>query len=115
MNHTVLACLKCMSISTDMQSVDTKNRTMYCSDEGPTLETLDFAFYVGSTPTFLYFDFAKCMSIFISQISAERNTEEIFQEVRTILDSLPLRPSTSLQHFDVIFISGKLCVQCYSG
>ena len=26
------------------------------SDEGPTLETLDFAFYIGSTPTFLYFD-----------------------------------------------------------
>ena len=25
------------------------------SDEGPTLETLDFAFYIGSTPTFLYF------------------------------------------------------------
>lgn len=42
----------------------------------------------------------------IHTISAERNTEEIFQEVRTILDSLPLRPSTSLQHFDVIFISG---------
>ena len=27
------------------------------ADEGPTLETLDFAFYIGSTPTFLYFDF----------------------------------------------------------
>ena len=29
---------------------------MFLSDEGPTLETLDFAFYVGSTPTFLYLD-----------------------------------------------------------
>ena len=33
---------------------------MYCrhisSNEGPTLETLDFAFYIGSTPTFLYFN-----------------------------------------------------------
>ena len=30
---------------------------MFLSDEGPMLETLDFAFYIGSTPTFLYFDF----------------------------------------------------------
>ena len=28
---------------------------MFLSDEGPTLETLDFTFYIGSTPTFLYF------------------------------------------------------------
>ena len=26
------------------------------SDAGPTLETLDFSFYIGDTPTFLYFD-----------------------------------------------------------
>ena len=29
---------------------------MFLSDEGPTLKTLDFTFYIGSTPTFLYFD-----------------------------------------------------------
>ena len=31
---------------------------MFLSDEGPTLESLDFlnAFYISSTPTFLYFD-----------------------------------------------------------
>ena len=29
---------------------------MFPSDEGPTLETLDFAFYIGSTPTFICFD-----------------------------------------------------------
>ena len=29
---------------------------MFLSDEGPMLETLAFAFYIGSTPTFLYFD-----------------------------------------------------------
>ena len=29
---------------------------MFSSDEGPTPETLDFAFYIGSTPTVLYFD-----------------------------------------------------------
>ena len=29
---------------------------VFLSDEGPTLETLDFALYIGSTPTFLYFD-----------------------------------------------------------
>ena len=30
---------------------------MFLSDERPTLETIDFAFYIGTTPTFLYFDF----------------------------------------------------------
>ena len=30
---------------------------MFLSDDRPTLKTLDFAFYIGSTPTFLYFDF----------------------------------------------------------
>ena len=29
---------------------------MFLSDEGPTLETLDFTTHIGSTPTFLYFD-----------------------------------------------------------
>ena len=29
---------------------------MFLSDEILTLETLDFAFYIGSTPTFLYFN-----------------------------------------------------------
>ena len=29
---------------------------MFLSDEGPALKTLDFTFYIGSTPTFLYFD-----------------------------------------------------------
>ena len=30
---------------------------MFLSDEGPTLETLDFTIRIGSTPTFSYFDF----------------------------------------------------------
>ena len=29
---------------------------LFLSDEGPTLETLDFTIRIGSTPTFLYFD-----------------------------------------------------------
>ena len=29
---------------------------MFLSDEGPMLETLDYAIRIGSTPTFLYFD-----------------------------------------------------------
>ena len=29
---------------------------LFRSDEGPALELLDFAFHIGSTPTFLYFD-----------------------------------------------------------
>ena len=28
---------------------------LFDSDKGSTLEMLDFAFYIGSTPTFLYF------------------------------------------------------------
>ena len=30
---------------------------MFLSGKRPTLETLDFAFYIGSTSTFIYFDF----------------------------------------------------------
>ena len=30
---------------------------LFLSDEGPTLETLDHTIRIGSTPTFLYFDF----------------------------------------------------------
>ena len=29
---------------------------MFLTDDGPTLKTLDFTFYIGSTSTFLYFD-----------------------------------------------------------
>ena len=29
---------------------------MFLSDEGPTLETLDYTIRIRSTPTFLYFD-----------------------------------------------------------
>ena len=32
------------------------NQLLFLSDEGPTLETLDFTFHIGSTPTFSYFD-----------------------------------------------------------
>ena len=31
--------------------------TPFLSDEGPMLETLDYTIRIGSTPTFLYFDF----------------------------------------------------------
>ena len=30
--------------------------TLFLSDEGPMLETLDHTIRIGSTPTFLYFD-----------------------------------------------------------
>ena len=29
---------------------------LFLSDEGPTLETIDYTIRIGSTPTFLYFD-----------------------------------------------------------
>ena len=32
-----------------------RERACFLSDVGPTLETLDFAFHIRSTPTFLYF------------------------------------------------------------
>ena len=39
-----------------MESISLNDRClMFPSDEGPTLETLDFTFHIGSTPTFLYF------------------------------------------------------------
>ena len=31
--------------------------SVFLSDEGPMLETLDYAIGIGSTPTFLYFKF----------------------------------------------------------
>ena len=31
-------------------------KVLFLSDEGPTLETLDYTIRIGSTPTFLYFD-----------------------------------------------------------
>ena len=30
---------------------------LFLSDEGPMLETLDYTIHIGSTPTFLYFEF----------------------------------------------------------
>ena len=33
-----------------------KIEILFLSDEGPTLETLDYTIRIGSTPTFLYFD-----------------------------------------------------------
>ena len=39
---------------------------VFFSDEGPTLETLDYTVRIGSTPTFLYFDLLlKCVYCFV--------------------------------------------------
>ena len=35
----------------------------FLSDEGPMLETLDYTFRIGSTPTFLYFDFVSLLCL----------------------------------------------------
>ena len=49
---------------------------MFLSDEGPTLKTLDFTIYIGSTPTFLYFYLylnnclRSTLSLFISKLYA---------------------------------------------
>ena len=37
---------------------------MFLSDDEATLNTLDFTFYIGSTPTFLYFDLLTEVFIF---------------------------------------------------
>ena len=42
---------------------------MFLSDERPTLETLDFTFYIGSTPTFLYFDLYLNTTVLMLQIT----------------------------------------------
>ena len=34
-----------------------ERKTFFLSDEGPMLETFDYTIRIGSTPTFLYFDF----------------------------------------------------------
>ena len=34
---------------------------MFLSEEGPTLKTLDFAFHIGSTPTFLHLNEVSCV------------------------------------------------------
>ena len=43
---------------------------MFLSDEGPTLETLDFAFYIGSTPMSWQYTnlFTFCVEIYIAYI-----------------------------------------------
>ena len=38
---------------------------MFLSDEGPTLETLDFTIRIGSTPTFVYLDLYLYKDFFI--------------------------------------------------
>ena len=39
-----------------MESACFEWNMLFLSDKGSTLETLDLAFYIGSTPTFLYLD-----------------------------------------------------------
>ena len=45
-----------MVLSIEVKVVKVVNCRNSLSDEGPTLETLDFTIHIGSTPTFLYFD-----------------------------------------------------------
>ena len=45
---------------------------LFLSDEGPTLETLDYTIRIGSTPTFLYFDLY-LYSAYGKMISSEKN------------------------------------------
>ena len=43
-------------VKSNVSSVGPSAFVMCLSDETPTLETLDFTFHIGRTPTFLYFD-----------------------------------------------------------
>ena len=45
-----------MVLSIEVKVVKVVNCRNSLSDEGPTLETLDFTIHIGSTPTVLYFD-----------------------------------------------------------
>ena len=40
-----------------------KEPYLFLSDEGPMLETLDYTIRIGSTPTFLYFDFVSLICL----------------------------------------------------
>ena len=43
-------------VKSNVSSVRPSLRRGFLSDEGPTLETLDYTIRIGGTPTFLYFD-----------------------------------------------------------
>ena len=41
----------------DLETFDSGYMVLFLSDEWPMLETLEYTIRIGSTPTFLYFDF----------------------------------------------------------
>ena len=57
------------------------------SDEGPMLETLDYTIRIGSTPTFLYFDFVSLLCL--------RSTLRLLNNLWSY--SYPLKPSSLLR------------------
>ena len=58
---------------------------MFLYDEGPTLEAVHFAFYIGSTPTFLYFDLS------LNTTYAEHNRFHVFLWQRAYVPNVRLR------------------------
>ena len=43
--------------------------SLFLSDEGPMLETLDYTIRIGSTPTILYFDLSHSLRNFVNKIT----------------------------------------------
>ena len=98
--------------------------SMFLSDEWPTLETLDFAFYIGSTPTFLYFDFYLntdlYFNLFILRIVSRYCLVRRTLHFMFVSDKGPTLQTLDFVYFNTTFISiclftyrNKKC-QCFS-
>ena len=60
---------------------------MFLSDEGPTFKTLDFTFYIGSTPTFLYFDLY-LYSAYAAHYVYKYNRLKIFKQLPAVFSAI---------------------------
>ena len=78
---------------------------LFISDEGPTLETLDYTIRIGSTPTFLYFDlylysgYAACTLRLYTWDTNSSQVRQSFQALRGFQDSSRL-PVHWFQYFN---------------
>ena len=52
----------------------------FLSDEGPTLETLDFTIRIGSTPTFLYLDFYSSLGYANTVVTSQHILQTYFMK-----------------------------------
>ena len=77
---------------------------MFLSDEGPTLETLDFTLHIGSTPTFLYIDLNTAYAARYVKITLNRTFSDAFP-VRFERRAFVMILSTCTSCFSVCHVS----------